>query len=589
MLNIRCAIAAAAVVLPFLSDLASAAVPTPSSPWLPAPSASGTVASPSSSGSQVNAQWEQVLGSNLYYYDVQRSGVLPDNFRIDWRNNSVLTDGQSVGRNLSGGFFDAGNFIKAMPPLAWTLTQIAYSAVLWGQGFEDAGQAYYLDSTLRNGLDWIMNASSANETLDVFVGNQSVYWGGDLDIPQPRDVYTVTSQNPGTDVFAEAATALAAGALVYYGRAIPMSQSANGSVPASLRDTAYADRLSARAVELMNLAETSTPQQVYQKAVPDVEWAYPSTDYDDEIMLGSAFVAMASGDIEWVTKAIDAYSLASPAYPPRDGVLNWDGKGPLVAPTLARLALAMPGADSRLSFSKFQSDAEIYLDALESNNMQDTSRTKGGLAYFKGYSSSASLNPALNSAWLSLMYAPLASSDTKRDSYRSYAQSQIDYTFGKNPLNTVYQVGLHPNSPVNPHSALASGGDDLQNINTDPPEELHVLYGAVVGGPDENDKYYDERDDYDQSEPALDTVAPMVGISSYFASQGSSAADPYYVGVTAPRIVSKRSGSGLSGGAIAGIVIGVLLAVAILAVVAFFIWRKRGGGGGGRLTRRRKW
>lgn len=588
MLTIGSAVAAAVILLPSLAEFATAAVPTPSSPWLPAPSASGTVASSSSSSSQVKSQWEQVLGSNLYYYDVQRSGVLPEDFRVDWRNNSVLTDGESVGRNLSGGFFDAGNFVKAMPPLAWTITQIAYSALLWGQGFEDAGQAYYLDSTLRNGLDWIMSASSANETLDVFVGNQSVYWGGDVDIPQPRDVYTVTSQNPGTDVFAEAATALAAGALVYYGRALPTSQSANGTVPSSLRDREYADALSARAVELMNLAGNSTPQQVYQKAVPDVEWAYPSTDFNDELMLGSAFVAMASGDIEWVTKAIDAYSSAAPLYPPQYGILNWDGKGPLVAPTLARLALVMPGADSRLDFSKFQSDSEIYMDALESNKMQDTSRTKGGLAFFKGYSSSASLNPALNSAWLSLLYAPLASSDTKRDAYRSYAQSQIDYTFGKNPLNTVYQVGIHPNSPVNPHSALASGGTDATNINNSPPQELHVLYGAIVGGPDENDKYYDERDDYDQSEPALDTVAPMVGIASYFASQGSSAADPYYVGVTAPRIVSKRGGSGLSGGAIAGIVIGVLLGVGLLATLAFFIWRRRSGGGG-RLTRRRKW
>lgn len=578
------ALSAAAVTCLSLVTPSQAAVATPSDPWLPAPSASGTLSASSINGS--NSQWTEVLGSNLYYYDVQRSGVLPDGFRVDWRNNSVLTDGQSVGRNLSGGFFDAGNFIKALPPLAWTLTQIGYSALLWGEGFESTSQQYYLDSTLRNGLDWIMNASSTNDTLDVFVGSQTPYWGGDQDIPQPRPVYTVTNQNPGTDTFAEAATALAVGALVYKGQALPMSQSQNGTVPSSLRDTDYADQLSARAVQLMNLAESSTPQQVYQKAVPDVTWAYPSTDFNDELMLGSAFTALASGDIAWVTKAIDYYTTAGTNYPPTYGILNWDGKGPLVAPTLARLALAMPGADSRLDFGRFQSDAELYLDPLESNSMQDTSRTKGGLAWFKGYSDSASLNPALNSAWLSLLYAPLASSDTKRTAYRSYAESQINYALGKNPLSTVYQVGLHPNSPYNPHSALASGGDDLQNINDDPPQELHVLYGAVVGGPNSHDEYYDIRDDYDQSEPALDTVAPMVGIASYYTAQGSSASDPYFVSVTSPRIISKpSSGKGLSGGAIAGIVIGVLLGVGILAALAWYILRKRRGG---RVTRR-KW
>lgn len=116
----------------------------------------------------------------------------------------------------------------------------------------------------------------------------------------------------------------------------------------------------------------------------------------------------------------------------------------------------------------------------------------------------------------------------------------------------------------------------MARINTSPPQELHVLYGAVVGGPDEDDKYYDVRDDYDQSEPALDTVAPMVAISSYFVGQGQSASNPFFVGLTAPRIIPKRPSSGLSGGAIAGIVIGVLLGVALLAVLGWFCWRKRG-------------
>jgi endoglucanase len=59
-----------------------------------------------------------------------------------------------------------------------------------------------------------------------------------------------------------------------------------------------------------------------------------------------------------------------------------------------------------------------------------------------------------------------------------------------------YVVGLHPNSPTNPHSAPASGGSDLSNIDGDPPQEAHVLYGAVVGGPDEKDRFFDMRSDW---------------------------------------------------------------------------------------------
>ena len=38
---------------------------------------------------------------------------------------------------------------------------------------------------------------------------------------------------------------------------------------------------------------------------------------------------------------------------------------------------------------------------------------------------------------------------------------------------------------------MSSGGNDISNIDTSPPQEAYVLYGAVVGGPDKEDKFYD--------------------------------------------------------------------------------------------------
>jgi endoglucanase len=63
-----------------------------------------------------------------------------------------------------------------------------------------------------------------------------------------------------------------------------------------------------------------------------------------------------------------------------------------------------------------------------------------------------------------------------------------------------YVVGVNPNSPSNPHSALASGGFDVDKIDSDPPQEVHVLYGGVVGGPDKRDNFYDIRSDWPQTE-----------------------------------------------------------------------------------------
>ena len=49
-----------------------------------------------------------MLGNLLYFYDEQRSGKLPSNERVSWRNDSALNDGKDVGLDLTGGYYDAG-------------------------------------------------------------------------------------------------------------------------------------------------------------------------------------------------------------------------------------------------------------------------------------------------------------------------------------------------------------------------------------------------------------------------------------------------------------------------------------------------
>lgn len=50
---------------------------------------------------------------------------------------------------------------------------------------------------------------------------------------------------------------------------------------------------------------------------------------------------------------------------------------------------------------------------------------------------------------------------------------------------------------------MASGGDDIGAINTSPEQEAYVLYGAVVGGPDKKDRFYDIRSDWVESEVSV--------------------------------------------------------------------------------------
>ena len=163
--------------------------------------------------------------------------------------------------------------------------------------------------------------------------------------------------------------------------------------------------------------------------------------------------------------------------------------------------------------------------------------TVGGLLYYDGDSDDASLNPALNAAMLLTRFATfvLPVSSPKRVQYLSFAQSQLNYALGNNPMTVPYIVGTHPNSPVNPHSAIATGADpsDISNLDTDPTQERFVIYGAIVGGPDKHDNFWDLRSDWAQGEVALDYNAPILTLVAQMLMNDTVAdSNPFYTGLT---------------------------------------------------------
>ena len=157
----------------------------------------------------------------------------------------------------------------------------------------------------------------------------------------------------------------------------------------------------------------------------------------------------------------------------------------------------------------------------------------GGLLYYPGDSDSVSLNPGLNAAMLAVHFATsiLPISSTNYSQLVGFALSQLNYVLGDNPMTMPYIVGMHPNSPVNPHTAIATGAapQDIANLDTVPAQERYVLYGGVVGGPDKNDQYWDLRSDWAQSEVALDYNAPLLSLIAYAITNVTIAAqDPWY-------------------------------------------------------------
>ncbi|KIM68684.1 glycoside hydrolase family 9 protein [Scleroderma citrinum Foug A] len=498
----------------------AAQLPLPQPPFMPQNASAGAVPS---AGGIPNPQWSSLLGNLLYFYEAQRSGKLPTTNRVKWRNDSALTDGRDLKLDLTGGYYDAGDYIKCTFPLSATVMSICWGATDFGKGYDLANQSPYLDDMLRWSLNWLIKAHPSNNTLIVQIADTNstdAYWGGDQNIPGPRLSYQINSTSPGTDAAAGAAAAFAACSNLYANRVFSNSYSG----PATLQNATFAATLLQHAQELYNFA-TSASKVVYQQSVPEAGIAYPSSGYGDELTIAALFLSLA-------LNSTSLYQQAEAYYSQYDlgnyrGVFNWDSKAPGLPVLFAQIAHANPTFGN---ISNWQTAAESYFDGVVYGGGEGYS-TRGGLLYYPDDSDEASLNPALNAAMLLNRYVPLASTQQRKQDYYNYAKSQLDYTLGKNPMSMPYIVGANPNSPQNPHSAMASGGNDINDINNSPPHEAYVPYGAVVGGPDKYDRFFDIRADWPETEPALDYNAPMLTLAAMHVLNDTS--DPFYTSLQA--------------------------------------------------------
>ncbi|KAF9263539.1 glycoside hydrolase family 9 protein [Marasmius fiardii PR-910] len=555
--------------VPVLSQL-----PLPNPPFLPPNPSPGS--QPTSGSSIPNPQWSTLIGNLLYFYEAQRSGNLPSSNRVSWRNSSCTDDGKDVGLDLSGGYYDAGDYIKATFPLAFTLMSICWGATDFGRGYDLANQTAYLDDMLRWGLDWLIKAHPSNNTLYVAVADPNLdndYWGGDQNIPKPRPSYQINSTHPGTDAAAGTAAAFAACSNLYNGRVFGGVYSS----PASLQNSSYAQTLLQHAQQLYSFATTASPTN-YQKSAPAAGDAYASSTFGDDLSIAALFLAFGTNSTSLYKEAEDhfnKYKLGG-----QNIAFNWNSKTSGLYILFSQVAQSSAGLGG--SLTQWQNEAERYLDKLVSGDSGDSYFTPGGLLWYPFDSPAASLNPALNAAMLMHRYAPMASSDDKKNTYTSFARRQLDYALGENPMSVPYVVGVNPNSPSNPHSAAASGGNDGDNIDTSPPTMAHTLYGAVIGGPDKTDRYFDIRSDWPETEVALDYNAPMLTLAAMRTMSDGN--DPYYTALQAGEydkvkpqgrpcdeaIQDGCSDHSLSTGAI--VALAVVLSLVGLAIIGLLIW-----------------
>ena len=102
--------------------------------------------------------YDDVLHKSILFYEAQRSGKLPANNRVSWRKDSALGDKGDNSEDLTGGWYDAGDYVKFGFPLASTVTVLAWGLVEYRSAYKDAGELDAMLDCIKWPLDYFIKA-----------------------------------------------------------------------------------------------------------------------------------------------------------------------------------------------------------------------------------------------------------------------------------------------------------------------------------------------------------------------------------------------------------------------------------------------
>lgn len=429
--------------------------------------------------------YAEALQKSIWFYEAQVSGAKPDWNRVSWRGDSGLADGQDVGLDLTGGWYDAGDHVKFGFPMASAATMLAWGAVEYRSAYQASGQLPHLLNNLRWVNDYFIKAHPAPDVLYGQVGNGGTdhsWWGPAEVLPMARPAHRIDASCGGSDLAAETAAAMAASPIVF-----------------RPTDSGYADSLLAHAEQLYAFADSV--RRAYHECIADATSFYRSwSGFRDELVWGAIWLHRATGQASYLATAEQYYAdlNTEPQSPIKAfrWTHDWDDKA-----YGSYVLLAMLTGEQQ-----YIDDANRWLDYWTVGvNGDRVTYSPGGQAWLQQW---GSLRYAANTAWVALLYSDWLADPVRSARYHDFGVSQVDYILGDNPRNSSYMIGFGDNPPRNPHHRTAHGSW-LDNIN-DPVTSRHILYGALVGGPSSpNDQYTDDRSDFVMNEVANDYNAGL--------------------------------------------------------------------------------
>jgi endoglucanase len=471
--------------------------------------------------SQGNANYGEALQKSILFYEAQQTGKLPEWNRFPWRGDSTPKDGADVGLDLTGGWVDAGDNVKFNFPLAFSVVNLAWGGIEYYDAYQASGQLEHLSQNIKWATDYLLK-SFANDQPGSYVlygqvgnGDLDHKWWGPLEVvhyTMERPAYKIDTTCPGTDLAAETSAALASSSILFRNKG----------------DLEYANLLVQKAEALFDFADTYRGK--YSDCLQEANPFYTSNNgYQDELVWGAIWLhkakqAQGGYSGEYLAKAEAEYA---PMSKPYNYTYQFDDKS---YGTYVLLAQAT-------GKEEYQQRAEAWLDFWTVGYQgEKITYTPGGLAYLVEWASAVL---SANTSFVGFIYSDWLKSQGEVDKaqrYFDFGVSQINYILGKNPAQRSYQVGYGANSPHNPHHRTAHGS--WLNNMSDPVETRNVLMGALVGGPDQQDNWTDDRTDYVKNEVGVGYNAAFTGALAklYGEFGGKPLAEIIFPGVNQPQI-----------------------------------------------------
>ncbi|XP_019416935.1 PREDICTED: endoglucanase 16-like [Lupinus angustifolius] len=452
--------------------------------------------------------YKDALTKSIIFLEAQRSGKLPSNNRVPWRGDSALDDGKLANVDLSGGYYDAGDNVKFGLPMAFTVTTLSWAALFYKQELQATKELGHVQDAIKWGTDYFLKCSK-HKKLYVEVGDpheDHKCWVRPEKMKTKRTVLMIDNNTPGTEIAAETAAAMAAASIVF--RPI---------------DRKYARRLLNRAKLLFQFAKS-------HKGTYDGECPFycSYSGYNDELMWAATWLYYATLKpmyMKYIQEDVISASVAE---------FSWDLKY-----AGAQILLTQLHFQGHKDLEEFKIHGDSFIcSVLPDSPYNQIKLSSGGLLHVRD---GANMQYVTGTSFLFSVYSDLLAKHKQKitcgekqfssSHLFDFAKKQMDYVLGKNPEGRSYMVGFGKNPPKQAHHRGASvpkaSKDEVVScamsftkwLNVDSPNP-NELTGAIMGGPDKNDKFVDKRTASSYTEPCTYVNSLAVGPLAKLASLG---------------------------------------------------------------------